>query len=128
MFIIFIALIAMSLTTVAAHMYMALALQAQTVTYAIQAVTHQQYLHGVLAYALASLVDDKDPARTCDLFYTKDDGYLTGLITYTKSSQGYLVRVVLMRADEQICGLHASVVYESRGGKTTYSCVALEPF
>lgn len=107
---------------------MALALQAQTVTYAIQAVAYQQYLHGVLAYALASLVDDKDPARTCDLFYTKEDGYLTGLITYTKSSHGYLIRVALMHDDEQLCGLHASVIYETSGGKTIYSCVALEPF
>ncbi|MBY0110158.1 MAG: hypothetical protein K2X90_03550 [Candidatus Babeliaceae bacterium] len=138
MFIIFITLIAASLAGVSSHLYRALMLQAQTVEYTIQAVQLEQYVQGVLAYALAqvahssnlqSQIDhEREAIVACDIFNNSYDGFIKGVVKYTSITGGCLIEAFILKSGQKVGGLRAKILRESTLKKVIYSCVSLEAF
>ncbi len=138
MFIIFVTLLAASLTAVSAHLYRALTLQAQTVEYVIQAVQIEQYAQGVLAYALAHVAHlgslqrqiehEREVIVACDIFNNSYNGFIKGVVKYIHTTNGYLIEVFIFSSDQKVGGLRAKIFCERTLKEVIYSCVALEAF
>lgn len=120
MFLFFIILMLSSMVAFSTHLYTALMLQSQTITYAVQAYQQEQVLYGKLTYALAELAHNRVLRDELD----EHKQVVVDGTVYHKTVKGYAITVRVDGAS----GLRAVFKSERRGPKMQLLCVAIDAF
>ncbi len=138
MFMLFVTLLLTGLAALAGHLYITLRLQAETVQATCDMFKQEQYIQGMLCYAIATLASDqsfkeelkvkKEVRGRCDLWNKPSAGGIRGQITYRIVPKGYLIEVLMHSKDIFVAGIRAHVNHETDQEKNIYSCVSIETF